>query len=278
MTYHSIFVHLDTSNRALIRLDVAVRLAVAHQCRLVGLFVGFAPDPRWFYLMDNAAQYLEADRARRNEAREQVRAKFEAAVKHLSIDVEWRATEGEPVTMALREVREAGLVVAGQYGANDPDSYVAPQFLESLVLESGRPILVIPCAGTFGALGPRTMVAWDGGREAARALHDAIPLLAGGQVCVLHANSATMALRTDASPVAAAVRLLEGQGAEVVVEHAPGGTDLAIGELILSRAANFDASLVVMGAYGHGRFRELVLGGVTRTLLASMTVPVLMTH
>lgn len=95
---------------------------------------------------------------------------------------------------------------------------------------------------------------------------------------MLSAHAAAREPRPDATPVGHAVRVLERQGVTVEVEHGPGGADLAIGELILSRAADFGADLIVMGAYGHGRLRELVLGGVTRVVLQSMTVPVLFSH
>jgi nucleotide-binding universal stress UspA family protein len=109
-------------------------------------------------------------------------------------------------------------------------------------------------------------------------LHDAIPLIAGAQATILSAQTVPDEIPADATSASHAARVLMRHGVTVNVEHAVGGSDLATGELLLSRAADFNADLIVMGAYGHGRLRELVLGGVTRTLLASMTVPVLMSH
>lgn len=276
--YTSIFVHQDTSARAAVRLDIAARLAAAQQCRLVGLCTLFSPDPDWFYRMDNAAKCLQEDLERRRHARDEVRERFEQTTADQPVQADWRAVEGDPVATSLREIHEAGLVVAGQFDEGDPESFVAPQFLESLVLESGRPVLVIPYMGQFLTIGSRTLLAWDGGREASRALHDALPLLAGSQVHLLHANATMHSLRADAAPAATAARLLADVGAEITIENEPAANDHAIGELILSRASDIGADLIVMGAYGHGRFRELLLGGVTRTILSSMTVPVLMTH
>ncbi len=95
---------------------------------------------------------------------------------------------------------------------------------------------------------------------------------------MLSASNGAGGPRADATPVSHAVRLLERRGVVVDVEHGLGGADLAVGELILSRASDFGADMIVMGAYGHGRLRELVLGGVTRVVLESMTVPVLFSH
>ncbi|SDD82775.1 Universal stress protein family protein [Cupriavidus sp. YR651] len=278
MAYHTIFAHLDASARAFHRLELGRQLAHTHGCRLVGLFASFSPETTWLYLTKEAARYLEEDRARRDALRDAVRQRFEHEMSDQSIEWEWRNVEGDPVTAVLREAREASLLIVGQFDANDPHGFIAPKFVESLVLESGRPVLVVPSAGEFPHVGQRALVAWDGGREAARALHDALPLLAGSAVELFCASTATQALRTDAAPVSHAARLLERQGATVSIHHSPAGADMIIGERMLSHAADFDADLIVMGAYGHGRFRELALGGVTRTLLASMTVPVLMSH
>ena len=278
MGYSSILVQLDGSKASEQRLALASQLAQSNTCPLIGLFAGFIPDPAWFYLMENARQYVEEDMQRRRQVRERVRQAFCESTQQLSAGVEWRVAEQDTLSTVVRESREAGLVIAGQYDASSAEGPVARQILEALLLESGRPVLVVPSAGDFPAAGARVMVAWNGSREAARALHDALPLIAGAQARILSAPTAAKEMRPDATPVGHAVRVLEGQGLTVDVEHGPGGSDLTIGELLLSRAADFDADLIVMGAYGHGRMRELVLGGVTRTLLASMTVPVLFSN
>jgi nucleotide-binding universal stress UspA family protein len=276
--YPSVFVHFDGSRRTMERVRLAARIAAGQQCRLVGVCATFAPDPRWFYRVDHAAQCLQEDRDRRRRVSELLRERFESMVWERATSAEWRNLEGEPLVGMLREAKEAGLLVAGQLDESDADSFVAPQFLESIILESGRPVLVVPYAGAFETVGTRVLVAWDGGRECARALHDALPLLAGSRVHLLHANAALHSLHPDATPAAAALRLLRDVGAEVSTDYVSAVSDLEIGELILSRAADCGADLIVMGAYGHGRFRELVLGGVTKTILSSMTVPVLLAH
>lgn len=278
MAYDSILVHLDGSRQAMQRLQIAARLATASQCPLIGLLAGRVPDPNWFYLMNNAQRCLAEDQERRRLRRESMRCAFAAATQDLPVACDWRTVDRDPVTLALREAREAGLVVSGQYDADNAEGPIARQLLEALLLESGRPTLVVPCAGVFPSVGARVLVAWNGSREAARAVHDALPLMAGARACILSAGNGAREPRADATPVDHAVRLLGRRRVSAEVMHGPGGADLAVGELILSRASDFGADLIVMGAYGHGRLRELVLGGVTRVVLESMTVPVLFSH
>ncbi|MFP3889498.1 universal stress protein [uncultured Ralstonia sp.] len=279
MPYTSIMVHLDTSERAMHRLDIAVRYALASQARLIAVFASFTPDPSWFYMMEGASRYLEDDRTRRVHAREAVHARFRAAVKDFPIETEWRALEGDPVALVVREAREADLLVIGQRDADDPDSFVATDFVETVILEAGRPVLVVPYVGRFDTLPTRIVLAWNGGREAARAMHDAIPLMSGARVQVLQVADMASGHWADKTSAGQAARALNDRGIDVEVEETAGiGTDVMVGELLLSRVADFNADLVVMGAYGRSRLRELVLGGVTRTLLGAMTVPVLMSH
>ena len=278
MNKQCILVLLDNSVRAGERLVLATRLASRWQCRLIGLYATYNADPTWVYLGEGAGRYVVEDRARRDGVREQVRGRFLDAVKDLPAEAEWRAVEGEPTAATLREVREADLIIAGQTDAADYDAFVAPQYLESILLEAGRPLLVVPSVGSYETVGRRVLMAWNGSRQAARALHDAAPMLAGGQARVLCAQSPARELHADATPVAHACRVLERHGVRAEIEHGPGGPDLAVGEMLLSRAADFDADMIVAGAYGRGRLRELILGGVTRTLLDAMTVPVLFSH
>jgi nucleotide-binding universal stress UspA family protein len=278
MAYSSILVQVDKDPGTRRRVALAARLAKAGACSLIAVFGGFIPDPMWFYLMDSPQDLVEEDLEERRKASELVRSECQAMTDALSVATEWRRAEFDAVGEVLRESREAGLIVAGQYDATNIEGPMARQILEATILESGRPVLVFPYVGEFTAVGARVVIAWNGSREAARALHDAIPLIAGGTACVICAQAADKEARPDATPLDHATRVLQRHGVTVEVETCMVGTDISIGELLLSRAEDFSADLIVMGAYGHGRIRELVLGGVTRAILASMTVPVLFSH
>jgi nucleotide-binding universal stress UspA family protein len=150
--------------------------------------------------------------------------------------------------------------------------------VEQVVLHSARPTLILPYAGRFDEVGQRVMVAWDDSREAARAVSDALPLLrhAGRVQVVSWVESGTTEHGTLRRRLDALHQWLmwHGVNAEVRVER----TEIGIADAMLSRAADFGTDLIVMGAYGHARWAERVLGGATRGLLQTMTVPVLMSH
>jgi nucleotide-binding universal stress UspA family protein len=166
----------------------------------------------------------------------------------------------------------ADLAIVGQ---PDPDEAVATTDFDlpaDVVMRSGRPLLIIPYAGTFEVEVKSAVVAWNGTREAARAVRDALPLLAGAKVHVLAINPSD----TDPKPVEVCEYLARhGIDADHDEIHT---RDLGPGDMILSRMSDLGAGLAVMGAYGHSRFREMILGGVTHHLLAHMTAPVLLSH
>ncbi|MHA6896441.1 universal stress protein [Ralstonia pseudosolanacearum] len=279
MTYASVMVHLDRSERAMHRLELAIRYAQAHHARLIAVYASFAPSPNWFDMMEGAGHYWEEDRNRRDGVRDVVHERFRDATKALPLETEWRSVDGDPVALVLREAREADLLIVGQRDPADPESFVAADFVETLILEAGRPVLVVPYAGSFTTVAQRLLVAWNGGRESARALHDAIPLMPEATVHVLQMMDGHPRHWAEETTLGQVARALKAHGVDSTVEEAScAGSDVAIGEMLLSRAADFNADLIVMGAYGHSRLRELVLGGVTRTLLNTMTVPVLMSH
>lgn len=178
-----------------------------------------------------------------------------------------------------RAARLADLVIAGQSDPNDPETYIDDQFAENLVLSAGRPVLFWPYTGEFPSIGERVIVAWDGGREATRAVHDAIPFLE-------HAKRTTVVAVVDGASEAATTRIPAADAALMLARHArdvnvldiDSGDGSSVGDTLLSRAYETGSDLLVMGAYGHSHWRELVMGGATRTVLASMTLPVLMSH
>jgi nucleotide-binding universal stress UspA family protein len=203
-----------------------------------------------------------------DECRERARLAFEEARAGSSAIV-WSEVRTQGVADLVREALYADLLVLGQYNPAAPEAAETPaDLVPQLLLESGRPALVIPWAGPVDSVGRRVLVAWKPTREAARAVSASLPWLRGAERVAVACDSA---VRSDI------LGFLRGHGVEADAVPA-GDDDAAAGEWLLSSAADFGADLLVMGAYGHARMREWIVGGATRTVLQSMTLPVLMVH
>ena len=175
------------------------------------------------------------------------------------------------------QARYADLVIVGQ--ADPDDVSMTPADLpEAVALATGRPMLVVPHIGVNTRPGQIVMLCWNASRESARAASDALPFLTRAQkVILLAVEPKPSAFGHGEEPGADAAAWLARHGVDVTVQRDVADDD-DIGNVILSRAADYGVDLIVMGLYGHSRLREMVLGGASRTLLSSMTVPVLMGH
>jgi nucleotide-binding universal stress UspA family protein len=202
-------------------------------------------------------------------------ASFAAIVSAMGVSsFEPRLVDDDPEGALALQARYADLVVVSQPDPEDVCSRLAPGLPANVMLASGRPLLVVPHSGHFAQIGKRVLLAWDANLEASRAVACALPLLRrAGAVSVAIFNPGML---HGAQPGADIALYLARHG--VKVDVAVQQCDIEVGEALLSLAADQQSDLIVMGGYGHTRFRELMLGGVTRTVLRSMTVPVLMAH
>jgi nucleotide-binding universal stress UspA family protein len=279
MSYKSIVVQLDTSGRAHPRLEYAVRLAKQFDAHLSGVFSTFTPDPRSFYVMAGSAKYFEAHRKFRQEQHDALKRIFDAELLRARVSGQWIDCNEYASEAIPRYARCADLVVAGQDDPNDPESFIADHFPETLVMSAGRPVLFIPYVGVFPTLGENVMVAWNSSRESTRAVHDALPLLQRAKkITIVTLNGLKGEPHGSRIPGADIALVLARHGVKAEVAELDGIDDVPVGEMLLSRVSQLCADLVVMGAYGHSRWQELVMGGATRSMLEFMTVPVLMSH
>lgn len=193
-----------------------------------------------------------------------------------AIESDWHVFGAGEAAGLLALMRSFDLCVVGQ---TSPDYRVeSGARVDRLVTDCGRPFLVAPYAGAFAAIGERVLVAWDGTREATRALHDALPLIAqAAAVTVLTVRDREATFARDQPGLDRIAHHLQRHGLPVKVEETLRG-DLAISDVVLSRAADLSADLIVAGAYHHSPLREAMLGGVSRELLQHLTVPLLMSH
>jgi nucleotide-binding universal stress UspA family protein len=279
MSYTSILVQLDTSARATARLKFALRLARRYGAHLTGVIVSFTPDPRSFYVMAGYSEYFEDYRKMQLERQGALEQVFHAELENAGVAGRWIDNVDYPNDDITHLARNADLVIAGQEDPDDPESFIADHFPETLVVSAGRPVLFFPYAGEFATLGENVMVAWNGSRESVRAVHDALPLLRRAKrTTIVTIDEPRNPTRADRIPGADIALVLARHDVKADVVQLEGIENTAAGGLLLSQASKLGADLIVMGAYGHSRWRELVMGGATRSMFQSMTVPVLMSH
>lgn len=275
--YKTILVHVDAGKTAPARLDIAVELANTFGAHLACLYA-VKTEPLPSAAVEARDILLEAQRRSRAEHAQAARRSYDECLRRAGFDkAEWRASAADPLEAMGLHARYADLVVIGQQNPDSPGD-VEKDFERALPITAGRPVLVVPYAFERRPVGRRVLVAWNAGREAARAVSDALPLLQrASHVDVVAFEPARSGAAHGAEPGADIALYLARHGVKVTVSRVD-APDLDVGNQLLSRAFDLSADLIVMGAWGHSRLRELILGGVTRTLLESMTVPVLMAH
>lgn len=279
MSMKTMLVHLNDERRAERLLRAAVAIARRHGAHLVGLDVSPGiPDlpPLGVPFAGDVMGYVVASE---KHSTTQLRSAFERMTAGEPFVAEWRAVEAPHTDLAgvvTRHARAVDLVVTSQA---DPDWELSPilDFPERLAISVGRPVLVVPNFGEYPRIGSTVLVAWNGSREASRAVFDALPLLqAAEKVIVLGLSEPRRAARTPEPDLSITATLARHGVNATALQSVAGEKD--IGEAILSRLAETGADLLVMGAWGHSRLHEMVFGGVTRHIARHMTAPTLMSH
>ena len=278
MGLKDILVHIDNRKPCQARLEVAINLALAHQAHLIGVYVFSEPYIPPYVKAQVSADVLEAQAEAAREVVAKAETMFRKQTEDAGVAGEWLCEAGEQVDVLRDQARFCDVAVVGQ---RDPEAngISGPgEMPDHLVLSVGRPVLLVPYVGTYPTIGKRVMVAWDGSRLATRAVNDALPILHGAkQVNIIMVYSDGWPAEMSEERGERICQHLARHGIAAKAHHYR-ADDIGTGDLILSRAADEGADLIVMGAYGHARWRELVLGGVTRHMLNHMTVPVLMSH
>ncbi len=284
MPFKTIMVLLNDSSRTEQLLDAASALARQFDAHLVGLYI--LPTAKIYADVGLVAtpMVFEGYRDLFKSKLAEVRKKFEARAKQDGLKAEWRTVNSifpEIAESAIAHSRSAELVVTSQidYG---PDGSIEQDFVVRLVMESGRPVLIIPRKGSFAPRGEgiaeRAMVGINGTKESTRAMFDALPLLRlVKETRLVWVDPYKESEAAGSVPGAEEAAVLARHGIKAVAE--PMMTDgYNAGEALLMRASDLGADLLVMGAYAHSRMREFVFGGATRHVLEHMTIPVLMSH
>ena len=269
MNLKDILVHIDNRPTCVSRLQVAIQLAKQQNARLSGLYV--IPHP-----------YYAPHHRPPQELAEEARARFEEAVNLAGLEMKWICVDSVGSGLDLPNALNLyghyhDLLVVSQTDLDAPDRTIPPSLPEKAVLGSGRPVLIVPYAGEFKTLGKRTMLAWRGGPESTRALHDALPLLQNAdsiQVISIQGRGGDEAYAVHDADIC---EHLQRYGLPISAEKLNAG-ELSVGDLLLNRCADEGIDLLVMGAFSQSRRGHQTLGEVGTQLLKMMTVPVLMSH
>ena len=280
MTYRSLLVLLDADPMCAARTRLATGLARELDCHLVGVApTGLIDLPAATAAAASLAEYAAVAWDTLRDQAEKAAQRFRDDCRAAGLkSFEAVVDEADKAPSLVRHAHCSDLTVLSQADPSAPGPRVTRDVVEQVVRHSARPTLILPYAGRFDSVGSNVMVTWDDSREAARAVSDALPLLRRAKhVQVASWNEAGSRPDRSLQPRLDALHqwlLWQGVSADVGIET----TRNNIADAMLSRAADLNADLIVMGAYGHARWAERVLGGATRGLLASMTVPVLMSH
>jgi nucleotide-binding universal stress UspA family protein len=275
--YKDILLEVDGSDAADHRIAYALRLARRFDAHLTGLCLvkalALPPAVGTYMTAELEAQILDEETRRADAALDRFRSA--AAAENIEFDTRTdRGTPNEHADIVSLHGRYADLTVIGQ---PDPDAISAGLDPANVVMVAGAPVLIVPHIGAPETTAEKVMIAWNASRESARAVRDSMPLLERAKsvevVCFRPEKTAgygdlpgaDIGLHLSRHDIDVDVQILEG-------------SDIDVGNALLSHIADRGSDLLVMGCYGHSRLREAVLGGATRTILNSMTVPVLTVH
>lgn len=280
MSYKTILVHVNESRHCRERIRIAADLAISEGAHLIGAATVSLPGqfyPLGMYEGSGALNmYLDHARERADKALAEYEAQADRAG---ASSYEKRMTEDEAGAAISLQARYSDLVVLGQTDPDEPLPSLTRDFPEYVIMNCGRPVLMVPYAGSFEHIANKVLIAWNSSPEATRAVAAALPFLkraSAVQVAVFNPKIGPNA--HGEQPGADIALYLARHGVKVEVSRETTESDIETGAALLSKAADFGADLLVMGCYGHPRLREMLAGGVTRTILQSMTVPTLMAH
>ena len=279
MSIKDLLVHVDTSSHVEARIDTAIKLAQSQGAHLTGLFVVSPPEVPDFIQAHLSDSILEQQYKALEDQAAEAQAKFSKACAEVDIECDWRIAHGSLVEHLTRVTRYFDMSLLGQRDTHEelqPGSHEIP---DRVVLSSGRPAMIVPYEGNPGTVGKNIVICWDASRLATRSVSDTLPLLiSADKVTVLVVNTHEKTNPHGGEVTGANISAhLKRHGVNVEAKIVSAG-ERHIGETVIAQIDELGADSVVMGAWGHQRWREMVLGGLTRYMMKHMTVPVIMSH
>ena len=277
MSLKNIAVFLNEPPAGSVCAGYAVRLALRYRAHLVGIFVTPSEWPHASYVRghDAIAQMIEEQRAMEARSAASASERFECVAEREGISFEFRSIRpSDSADDALFHSLHADLVLVGH-----PKPGGLPEYrsAESMLLATGVPVLIVPDRWNSGTIAENIFVAWNATREARRAIADAMPLLQNARMVSVIVVDAHTNARHGQEPGADIALYLSRRGVNVTVERVS-SDGRPVAQVIMDAALQARADLLVFGAYSHARSREVLFGGVTRSLLKSATIPIFIAH
>jgi nucleotide-binding universal stress UspA family protein len=274
MAIKHVLVHVEPGPASQARLNYAVELARRFGASLTGLAVTLPPTETAFAMMGDAQLYSVAIEAAQ-ESTAMAKAQFSGAARACELSTRWRDCVGNPVDVVCAEAGCADLLVVGRQDQRDPDGSFYTLSPADLLMTCGRPVLVVPEKAPARFKADRVLVGWKNTPESARAAHDALPFLVTAESVIL-AEVVSSGGVSDRHTIAVEDMAdhLRAHGAPVEVRKVSADA-VDAGKALIDLTVECGADLIVAGAYGHSRFREWALGGVTRSLLHEAPTPCL---
>jgi len=258
--------------------EFAITVAEAFDAHLAGVAFAYEPDFPGYVMLEIPPDVVATMIEESKKAAEAAIRRFDEAARRSLLSAEHRLVRTVGIEAPTLFAAIARRFDLSTFLQSSPDGEANDDMIESALLESGRPVIVVPYIDKNGLKLDRVVCCWDGGRPAARAINDALPLLARAQKVdlLIIENNKTKNETTEIRGVEMASHLAR-HDVKVEIEIIP-APDIGVADAILSHVADESGTLIVMGGYGHAKLREIILGGVTRDILKSMTVPAFMSH
>ncbi len=258
--------------------DFAISIAEAFEAHLLGVAFAYEPVIPGSVMGGISPGFIDAQRTESKKSARAAAARFDAATKREGVSAESRiisAGISDAADQLGQLARRFDLTVVGQPEGEDANADEIVD--EGVLFASGRPVIFVPYIQKTRLKLDRVMVCWDGSRPAARAIADAMPFLKKAKQVEIVMVDGKKSFKNDEAPGADLAKHLARHKLDITLKRIT-SPDIDTASTILSYAADSSTDMIVMGGYGHSRLREFILGGVTRGLLESMTVPVLMSH
>ena len=270
MKFKDILVHIDNSPQCANRLELALKLAREHGAQLTGLYVITHPP---YAPQDEQMKYDE----------DQAKAMFELKTGGTDVKAEWSSVDWATVGLDMAEVlnyyaHSKDLIIVGQIDPGKKQWGVPPDLPQRIIMGAGRPVLVVPYAGTFDSVGKRVIVAWKAGRASARAVNDALPFLLNAEEVFALSIKDPDAQQWFETGTEGGIRTnLERHAIKVKETHIT-MKSIPVANLLMDYAWEHSCDLIVMGVYAQNHRGKYDLGPVAKGFFDHMTLPVLMAH